>query len=119
MRSGASNGSAPFLFLSQPPSRLMEFKVRRSGLCHPFGLALFGAGGGFVAYYRLYLLSAPEGRFVGFEEIEAADDVEAVARAEDFVGSRPLELWCGSRRVHSFPAVADVEANRAAARSGH
>jgi len=34
--------------------------------------------GGFVGYYRLYLLDGPKGRFVGFEEIEAASDEEAV-----------------------------------------
>jgi hypothetical protein len=63
-------------------------------------------GGTFVNYYRLYLLSAPEGRFVGFEEIEAADDVEARRRAEGFAGERPLELWCGPRKVVSIPASA-------------
>ena len=63
------------------------------------------APGGFVAYYRLYLLSEPEGRFVGFEEIEAGDDVEAVRRAGSFIGDRPLELWCGKRRVKTFPAA--------------
>ena len=56
-------------------------------------------------YYRLYMLGAPEGRFVGFEEIEAPDDVAAKRRAEDFAGERPLELWCGPRKVVSIPAV--------------
>jgi hypothetical protein len=58
-----------------------------------------------VNYYRLYMLGAPEGRFVGFEEIEATDDVEARRRAEHFAGERPLELWCGPRKVVSIPAV--------------
>lgn len=57
-----------------------------------------------MAYYRLYLLSAPDGRFVGFEEIEAIDDVEAVRRAETFRGEHPLELWCGTRKVRTIPA---------------
>ena len=60
-----------------------------------------------MAYYRLYVLSAPEGRFVGFEEIDAADDGEAVRRAEDFIGGRPLELWSGTRKVRAFPAVGE------------
>lgn len=51
------------------------------------------------------MLSSPDGRFVGFEEIEAQDDVEAVRLAESFVGSQPLELWCGKRKVKSFAAV--------------
>ena len=58
-----------------------------------------------MAYYRLYLLSRQDGRFVGFEEIEAADDVDAVRAAEVHCGPQPLELWCGKRKVKSFPAV--------------
>lgn len=57
-----------------------------------------------VNYYRLYVLRGPGGRFVGFEEIEAEDDVAAARRAEQFIGVRPLELWCGSRKVRSFAA---------------
>ena len=57
-----------------------------------------------MVYYRLYLLSSPEGRFVGFEEIDAPDDVEAVRMAESHCGRQPLELWCGKRKVKSFPA---------------
>jgi hypothetical protein len=58
-----------------------------------------------LGYYRLYLLSGTEGRFVGIEEIEAPDDVEAVRLAQEHVGSHPLELWCGKRRVKSIAAV--------------
>lgn len=61
-----------------------------------------------MAYYRLYILNGPDGRFVGFEEIEAGDDVEAARKAEAHVGTHPLELWCGKRRVKSFaPKPAD------------
>jgi len=49
-------------------------------------------------------LSSPGGRFVGFEEIEADDDVSAVHAALAFCGPYPLELWCGKRKVKSFPA---------------
>lgn len=58
-----------------------------------------------MAYYRLYLLSGADGRFVGFEEIEAADDVEAVRLAEAHAGRQTRELWCGKRKVKSFPAA--------------
>ena len=58
-----------------------------------------------MVYYRLYLLNPANGRFVGFEEIEAPDDVEAVHMARSFGGNQPLELWCGKRKVKSFPAV--------------
>ncbi len=57
-----------------------------------------------MAYYRLYLLDGPNGRFVGFEEIEAADDDEALRRSEALPGNQARELWCGKRKVKTFPA---------------
>lgn len=60
-----------------------------------------------MAYYRLYILSRPDGRFVGFEEIEAVDDVDAVRQAETHVGAHPLELWCGKRKVKSLLPITD------------
>ena len=57
-----------------------------------------------MVYYRLYLLNPANGRFIGFEEIVAPDDVEAVRLALEHCGSQPLELWCGKRKVKSFPA---------------
>ncbi len=63
-----------------------------------------------MAYYRLYLLSVPDGRFVGFEEIEVADDLAAVHAAEAHAGLNPLELWCGKRKVKTFPAQAPSSA---------
>lgn len=56
-----------------------------------------------MVYYRLYRLADPGGRFVGFEEIEADDDVEAVRLSESHTGRQALELWCGKRKVRSFP----------------
>jgi hypothetical protein len=50
-------------------------------------------------------LNGATGRFVGFEEIVAADDREALRSAEQYAGERPLELWCGSRKVQSIPAA--------------
>lgn len=58
-----------------------------------------------MAYYRLYRLSEPAGHFVGFEEIEAEDDVAAARLAEGRSGAQPLELWCGQRKVRTFPAT--------------
>lgn len=63
------------------------------------------ARGEIVVYYRLYLLGEANGRFIGFEEIEADDDGEALRRAERFRGDHPLELWCGSRKVCSIPPL--------------
>ena len=63
-----------------------------------------------MAYYRLYILNRPDGRFIGFEELEAADDVEAARQAEAHVGAQALELWCGKRKVKSFAPAADPAA---------
>lgn len=61
-----------------------------------------------LAYYRLYMMAEPGGKFVGFEEIEAADDVEAVRAAEAYPGPQARELWCGKRKVKTFPRTSDV-----------
>lgn len=53
-------------------------------------------------YYRLYVLARPDGHFVGFEEFEADDDVAAVRVAQTHLDEKPLELWCGKRKVKSF-----------------
>ena len=58
-----------------------------------------------MIYYRLYLVNPDSGRFTGFEEIEAPDDVGAVHLAAQYGGAQALELWCGKRKVKSFPAV--------------
>jgi hypothetical protein len=60
-----------------------------------------------VAYYRLYRLAEPGGRFIGFEEIEAIDDVEAARLAEVHCGAQALELWCGKRKVRTFPPASE------------
>ena len=60
-----------------------------------------------MAYYRLYRLAEPDGKFVGFEEIEAEDDAAAIRQAEAFAGRQALELWCGKRKVSSFAPVED------------
>ena len=59
-----------------------------------------------LGYYRLYRLAEPNGRFIGFEEIDAADDEEAARLAERHFGSHPLELWCGKRKVRLFSPAA-------------
>jgi hypothetical protein len=56
-----------------------------------------------MAYYRLYFVR--DGHFVRFEEILAEDDVQAVRTAGSSAGALGLELWCGRRRVKSFPSV--------------
>lgn len=60
-----------------------------------------------MGYYRLYLVQG--GRFVGLEEIEAADDVEALRLAQQRNIACDVELWCGKRKVKSL-AVQGPEA---------
>lgn len=108
MSSGAGPaGSAPFRIWKRFGDDLICGKSIRADSCDIDGVfgGLSSTGrGNEVAYYRLYLLAEPGGRFVGFEEIEAPDDVEAARLAEGHVGEHPLELWCGKRKVKSFPA---------------
>ena len=54
--------------------------------------------------YRLCYVNPNTGRVDREREIEAADDVDAVRIAAAHEGARPLELWCGKRKVKSFPA---------------
>lgn len=61
-----------------------------------------------MTYYRLYMVNPVTSRFIGFEEIEASDDVEAVHAATGFAGGHALELWCGKRKVKSFPACPEA-----------
>ena len=71
------------------------------------GTSALGRAGFSVGYYRLYLLAEPGGKFVGFEELEAEDDAEAVRVAEGHVGAQALELWCGKRKVRTFAPKMD------------
>jgi hypothetical protein len=50
-----------------------------------------------VQDYRLYHVR--NGRFRRFDEIAAAGDAEAIAKAADLVRADPAELWCGARKV--------------------
>lgn len=67
-----------------------------------------GEAGEKLGYYRLYRLAEPGGKFVGFEEIEAADDVDAVRQAGAHFGPQALELWCGKRKVRTFPPMVEL-----------
>ena len=55
--------------------------------------------------YRLYTLREEGGPFVNFNDLTAQDDVEAVRSVMPSAGTRPMELWCGKRKVKSFPAL--------------
>ena len=60
-----------------------------------------------MTYYRLYHIRGAH--FSGFEEIEAADDAQAIDAAERCAGTGAAELWCGGhkiKRIVTKPAVA-------------
>lgn len=52
-----------------------------------------------MPYYRLYFVNQQSGHIERFEEMDAADDAEAMAQAEPFEGEHALELWCERRKV--------------------
>lgn len=53
--------------------------------------------------YRLCYINPKTGQVDRERELEAVDDVDAIhaAQASDH---RPLELWCGTRKLQSFEA---------------
>ena len=59
-----------------------------------------------MSYYRLYFRGGSTGGFTGVQELDAIDDVEASAKAEQYAGERIMELWCGTRQVRSFAPIA-------------
>ena len=52
-----------------------------------------------MPHYRLYFLNPHSGHIDWAEEIEAADDVEAVAIVRDVPRKAGIELWQEGRRV--------------------
>ena len=62
-----------------------------------------------MSYYRLYFMNG--GHIGNVEEISARDDVEAVRQAKARSCSEQSELWCGSRKIHTFGARAILRAS--------
>ena len=52
-----------------------------------------------MAYYRLYTMDGLGGHVMGFAEIEAKTDKDAIAAAEQRLGKVAMELWCVRRKV--------------------
>lgn len=53
--------------------------------------------------YYLYHLH-PNGRIAGRDDLEAEDDVKAIALADRAARSEAMELWEGPRMVRTFAA---------------
>lgn len=61
-----------------------------------------------MAYYRLYHLNRSSGHIDRAEELDAADDVEAVALAKARQRDTDVELWQERRKVHRLKALQDL-----------
>ena len=58
-----------------------------------------------MAYYRLYFMHPLSGHIERVHELEAASDEDAIRVIEEKAGREPLELWCGTRKVHRIEAA--------------
>jgi hypothetical protein len=54
--------------------------------------------------YRLYFMNAQSGHIEGVEEFKALNDGDAYANCCAYVGQRPIEVWCGTRKVGRLKA---------------
>jgi len=61
-----------------------------------------------MAYYRLYQLHGARNEVQSFEEFDAADDVEAIARSETLRRLGAMELWSGHRKVRRWESIPDT-----------
>lgn len=52
-----------------------------------------------MPHYRLYFLHAFNGHIEAARDMEAAGDAEAIAAGGALVTDRPVEIWCGARKV--------------------
>jgi hypothetical protein len=55
--------------------------------------------------YRLYFIDGHSGHFVRSLDFGADDDRQAIAKADELMGTMAMELWCGSRKVHHWDPV--------------
>ena len=63
-----------------------------------------------MPYYRLYHLNRSSGHIDRVEEIDAADDVEAVAIVKDRERETAVELWQEGRKVLRLEGSTDKSA---------
>ena len=60
-----------------------------------------------MSNYRLYRLDPRSSRFIGAEEIHAADDATAIEEAKKRAYGTSVELWDGPRKVTRIDAAVD------------
>jgi hypothetical protein len=59
-----------------------------------------------MLYYRLYFYDRFSGHIDHFREFEAEDDAAAIALAEEWRCSGPMELWNRQRQLKRWDASA-------------
>jgi hypothetical protein len=69
-------------------------------------MRLAGTGVSGMPYYRLYFMDRFSGHIDRFREFEAEGDSAACARAEEWRGSQPMELWRLHRKLKHWDAAA-------------
>lgn len=52
--------------------------------------------------YRLYFLNSRTGRIERHQQFEATSDEEALDLIRPLIGTEPLELWTGGRKIGQF-----------------
>lgn len=55
-----------------------------------------------MAHYRLYFMNTASGHIDIADDLESADDLAAINAAKNLLKDQPVELWCGTRKVHRF-----------------
>ena len=58
-----------------------------------------------MLFYRLDTFKTFGSQPIASSRISAVDDVEAVRLAKMLDEGHPMELWCGDRRVKTFPSA--------------
>jgi len=54
--------------------------------------------------YRLYFVDLFTGDVKSHQEIEAENDSAATVEADRLRGNAPIELWCRTRKIATWPA---------------
>jgi hypothetical protein len=62
-----------------------------------------------MPYFRLYYFDRFSGHIDHFREFDAEDDDAAVAVAERWNDSRPMELWSRERRLKQWDSTGSAD----------